>query len=60
MAAGGITWDTVVEASTEVALEVTMVCAWTATVRTEAARMALDNMVGIGWEMEESDGEVCC
>lgn len=48
VAAGGMTCETVVDAATELALEVTMVCAYEATVKTEAARKILDNMFGMG------------
>jgi hypothetical protein len=41
VAAGGMTCETVVEAATEEALEVSMVCAWATAARAEAARMNL-------------------
>ena len=45
VAAGGITSETVVEAATELALEVSMVCAEQVAVNAAVARKILSNMV---------------
>jgi len=51
VAAAGMTCDTVVEAATEVALEVSMVCACATANRAEAARIRADSMMA-AWEGE--------
>lgn len=47
VAIGGMTCETVVDAATEAALEVSMVCAWTRATKAEAARTNLDIMMEV-------------
>lgn len=51
VAAGGITCETVVAAATELALEVTMVCALATTARAAALRSDLESMLKLGGEV---------
>lgn len=56
VAIGGMTCETVVEAATDAALEVSMVCAWTTATRAEAARMYADTMMAGSGGREEVSG----
>lgn len=51
MAAGGITCETVVAAATELALEVTMVCALAATTSAAALKSDLESILKLGFEV---------